>query len=162
MSSRIPLWTRTVAILLGAALLGGCWNRRELDTLAIVAGLGLDRDVETGKIQLTAQIIKPGEVKTVKVGGAGGGGGGGGKASAVWVIKSTGDTVFDAVRNMVTQSSRKLYFAHNQIIVIGKKTAEQGVWPLLDFFVRDHEIRWTIWVLVADGKASDVLEATPD
>lgn len=144
---------RVAVLVLTISLLTGCWSRHELNTLAIVAGIGIDLADEPGKVLLTAQIIKPSEVRTPQTGG------GGEKRQPVWVVRSTGDTVFDAVRNFTTQSPRKLYFPHSEIIVIGKEAAERGVRPLLDFFIRDPEPRLSEWVLVADGRASDILEA---
>jgi len=44
--------------------LSGCWNRRELDTFSILMGMGIDKAEELGKIQLTAQIVKPGDLKS--------------------------------------------------------------------------------------------------
>lgn len=146
----------------------GCWSRRELENLGIVAGLGIDlsesgqsgEDGGQGEILLTAQIIKPGEVRGgTQTGGGGGGGGGGGKKSPVWVTQSRGSTVFDAVRNFTFRSSRRLYFSHNQVIVLSREAAERGVYPLLDIFIRDPEPRITEWVLISEEKAAPILEA---
>lgn len=55
-----------VAILLAAVLsitAMGCWNRRELDTLAIVTAVGVDKSKEDGRISITFQIMKPSEIK---------------------------------------------------------------------------------------------------
>lgn len=133
----------------------GCWNRRELDTLAIVSGIGLDMEKAQGRdvIKITAQIVKPGEVRasTGETNGA--------SSSPVLIMESTGDTVFDAVRNFTLKSSRKIFFPHNQVIIIGEEAARAGVQPLLDFFVRDHESRGRVLILVARGKAGDILRA---
>ena len=131
-----------VLLLLMAGLMG-CWNRRELDTLAIVMGLAIDEAPEKNKISITAQLVKPGEVKGPAKGQ--------GSTKAVWVVTSTGYTLFDAVRNFVSQSGRKLFFGHNQVIVIGEEAARKGVKPLLDFVARDHELRRRSWIIVAKG-----------
>jgi len=134
----------------------GCWNRRELDTLAILSGLGIDTEKIEGRdvIKLTAQIVKPGEVRAPSTDEKGGGG-----SSPVLVLESTGDTVFDAVRNFTMKSSRKILFPHNQVIIVGEEAARAGMQPLLDLFVRDHESRSRVWILVARGKAGDILRA---
>lgn len=155
MQCRRILLTKFIVVIIVILLGSGCWSRRELDTLAIVAGIGIDLDGETGKIKLTAQIIKPGNIITQTEGS----GEGRGESQAFLVAISTGYTVFDAVRNYLTQSNRKLYFPHNQIIVFGREAAQKGVRPILDFFLRGSEFRHKVLVLVADGKASDVLEA---
>jgi spore germination protein KC len=128
-------------------MLTGCWNRRELNTLAIVQALGIDR-TENGQISITAEILRPGEVK-----GASGTGG-----EAVWVVTSTGETVFDAIRNASLKTTRKLYFPHNKVIIIGEETARAGVKPLLDFLGRDPEIRRRSYIFIARGKAKPILQ----
>ncbi|MDD4570144.1 MAG: Ger(x)C family spore germination protein [Tepidanaerobacteraceae bacterium] len=129
----------------------GCWNRRELDTLAIVTAVGIDKSKEDGKITTTMQIMKPSEIKSASSGSGG--------SKGVWVVTSTGYTVFDSVRNATMQSDRKLFFAQNRAIVIGEEIAREGVTPLLDLFDRDPEPRRLTWLLVAKGKAGDVIHA---
>ena len=128
-------------------LLSGCWNRKELGTLSIVQAIGIDR-TEDDQISLTVQILKPGEVK----GPAGGGGKG------TWIVTSTGETVFDAFRNASMEVKTKLYLPHNKVIVIGEETAKAGILPLLDFLKRDHETRRMNYVLIARGKAKDIVK----
>ena len=133
-------------------MLTGCWNRRELNTLSIVQAFGIDR-TEDNRISFTAQILIPGEIRTP--GGKEGGGGG----KAVWVVTSTGKTVFEAIRNATFEADRKLYFPHNKIIVIGEKAAKSGIAPLLDFYDRDPEGRLRPFMFIARGSAKDILEA---
>ena len=129
----------------------GCWNRKELDRLAIVAAVGIDKG-EDQKINLTVQVIKPGALKSPSSEG------GSGKEKGVWIIKSSGNTIFDAVRNFVEKSGRKLFWPHTMVIVIGENMAKDGVLPVIDWFLRDHEIRLQTWVLVTQGEASEVIK----
>ncbi|KJR44526.1 Spore germination protein GerKC [Desulfosporosinus sp. I2] len=129
----------------------GCWNRKELDRLAIVAAVGIDKG-EDQKITLTVQVIKPEALKRPSSEG------GSGKEKGVWIIKSSGNTIFDAVRNFVEKSGRKLFLPHTMVIVIGEKMAKDGVIPVIDWFLRDHEMRLQTWVLVAQGEASEVIK----
>lgn len=145
-----------VLILLFLTLIpSGCWNRRELDTISIAMALGIDKEKTEDEITLTVQILKPAEVKAP----GGGMGGGGGGAKGVWVVSSTGKTVFDALRNFTFEVDRKLFLPFIRVVVIGEEAAKAGVAPLLDMLERDHEFRRLVWVLVAKGKAKDVLEA---
>ena len=41
-------------------LLSGCFDRRELDTIAIVVGAGLDKGREEGNVRVTLQIANIG------------------------------------------------------------------------------------------------------
>ena len=144
MKKSIPLYILCVVLFV---MLTGCWNQRELNTLAIVQALGIDL-AENGQISITAQILRPSEVKEASVTEGG----------AVWVVTSKGDTVFDAIRNASLKTTRKLFFPHNKIIIIGEEAARAGVIPLLDFLRRDPEIRELSYIFIAQGKAKPILQ----
>lgn len=143
----------TILCLLLILVLSGCWNRRELDAISVVQAMGIDK-LENGQISLTYQILKPSGVKGSSASGEKGGGG-----KSVWVVTTTGQTVFDAIRNATTQVDRRSYFGHNKVIVIGEEAAKSGIAPLFDLTVRDPEIRELIYIFIAKGKASDIIEA---
>ena len=152
---RMKLWNKSSLWLLLLGIIfcaGGCWNYRELDQMGIVSGVGFDLAPEPGKLLLTIQVIKPGEVKGGAGGGGSSGGEAGGQAQPVVNIESTGTTVFEAVREAVTKFSRKLLWSHNQVLIIGKEAAEKGVRRFMDFEIRDAEPRPTAWILVTPGK----------
>lgn len=148
--------------LTGLIVMGGCWDAKEIQNLALVNAVAIDYDeTQPDKVMVTIQIIKPGEVKS-----AGGGGdsvGTGGDAAtaqkqAYVMAGSTGKTISEAFRNFVNQVDRELYLSDNQIIVFGKETARKGIYPYLDFFIRTHQPRETNWIVVADGKAADAIK----
>lgn len=134
----------------------GCWDRRELDNLSIMMAAGIDKAKTGGKIALTTQILKPAEARA-PTGGMGGVGGG--SPEAVWVTTSTGQTIFEAVRNFNFKIDRRPFWSHMRILIIGEDMARDGVAPLLDWFERYHESRRLIWVMVAKGEAKEVLAA---
>ena len=75
-------------------------------------------------------------------------------------MTTTGYTVFDAVRSIIVESGRKLFWSHIKVIVIGEDLAREGVAPVLDFFDRDHEPRRESWLLIAkDATAKEIIEA---
>ncbi|WP_242832468.1 Ger(x)C family spore germination protein [Desulfosporosinus orientis] len=138
----------------------GCWNRRELPSLAIVLGLGLDKGEGKDKLDLTTQIVKTAELKTSspEEGGSGGGSNG---AGAYWNVKNSGDSVFKIIRDYTHKSSRKLYWPHNQVLIFGRSLAEEGISEYLDFFQRDQEARSEVFILVAEDKAGDIFDVKP-
>lgn len=150
MRKHIVLLLKEMIYILLVLGLTGCWNRRELDTLAIVMGTGVDKPKESSGVQLTVQIAKPGEIKTPEKGGGG--------DKTYWNIKSTGNTVFYAIRGFTHESSRKLFFPHNQVLIFSRSIAEEGVQKYVDFFIRDPESRLGVWVLVSKGTADEVLD----
>lgn len=130
-------------------ILSGCWSRRELEKLNLVIGSGLDKGPDNN-ILFTVQIVKPGALKA-----PGGQGGGGDKP--FWNITVPGLTAFDTFRNTTLESNQKVYYQHNRVLILGEEFARDGVRKHLDLFFRDHDIRWTIRVLVSKNKASEIL-----
>lgn len=136
--------------------LSGCLGGREINDLEIVIGMGIDKDKDTGDILLTAQIVNEKEA-----GGASGeGGGGGGKA--YWNVNSIGKSIFDAARQITHKTGNRLFVSHNQLVVFGHDVAEEGLQEYIDFFLRAREMRPTTLILVAEGRASDVMDAKPE
>ncbi|KAB7706979.1 Ger(x)C family spore germination protein [Bacillus aerolatus] len=141
-------------IMISAVLLSGCWSQRELTNLAIVSALGIDKN-EKGEYVGTFQIVNPGYVAGGLQGGAGG------QSAPVTVRKSTGDNMMEMSRRLSTHLSRKQYFAHTNLLVIGEDLAkEEGILTILDVLDRDPEFRTTASVVIAqNGTAEDVLKA---
>lgn len=142
-----------ISLLLSLCIaLGGCWDKNELTSLAITTGVAFDKKESEEYIEMTTQIINLGTLAPAAV-----------QSSIAtppyWNLKTRGKTVFECIRNASMQSPKKLYWAHNQIIVFSEDLARQeGVGEYLDFFFRDAEPRISIWVLVSKDPASDILE----
>ncbi|NLY43368.1 MAG: Ger(x)C family spore germination protein [Clostridiaceae bacterium] len=129
----------------------GCWNNHDITDVSIAVAAGLDK-TEDDTIELTLQLVKPAVVRARKYGGF--------EESAVSVFSSTGDMVFQAVRNILSSVNKKVYFGHLQLIVIGEELAREGISDILDFFERDHEINPKAYVIIAKGTtARKVLHA---
>ncbi|MDQ0974881.1 spore germination protein KC [Neobacillus niacini] len=141
-------------VIVGTALLlSGCWSKKELTDLAIVAALGIDKN-EEGRYVGTLQIINPGNV-------AGGfQGGGGSQGPPVSVVTGTGDTIVELSRRTSRKLSRRLYYAHTNLVVISEELAkEESISSILDSLERDAEFRSTAIIVIAqESKASDIVK----
>lgn len=153
MTSKKDKGRKTLLILLFIfpLLLAGCWNNRPLTEINIVVGIGLDR-TEDGRFLLTVQVAEPGAIQPASAGDSSGGGS---KVKPVFVASNEGETVFEAVRGMLATIDKKLFLSTTQVLIIGEKLAQDGIKEVLDFFERDHEMNYTMDVLVAK-------DATPD
>lgn len=135
--------------------LSGCWNRVEIEDRAIVIAVGFDKTEGENTIEVTAQIVKPGEIKAPTGEGGGGGGGGG---EAVVVYHDTGATVLGTLRSMARQVGKRLYFGETSVIVIGEDLARDGIGRVMDLVFRDTEPSLRPWIVVTKGRAGEVLE----
>lgn len=133
-------------LILSQVFLTGCWNYREIDTLAIIAGFAIDKGEQGHKYHLTFEMldfssggIKQGSVKPR-------------------LLETEGDTIFDAVRNAIKKSEKKFFFSHFKVVVISQDLAREGIAPLMDWLTRDSEPRNTADLVISKEKtARDIL-----
>lgn len=126
----------------------GCWNRRELNELALVVAMSIDKCDEG--YEITAQVVEPNEVASQK---------GGGGRTPVTAYSEKGKYIFETIRRMTTLSPRKLYFSHLQMLVVGEEIAKDGISKPLELLTRDPEFRKDFYIAVAKGvKGKEVLE----
>lgn len=148
---------RKIALLLIitlSLLQTGCWNAREIDELAFVLSIGLDK-AENG-FKVTAQIANP-ETFSKTPSGAGAPQ----MAKPFWMVSSTGATIFEAIRNMASISSRRIFWSHIKIIVISEQLARSNTLEIFDFFSRNPELRLRTLVSVTPEEAGKLLEVVP-
>jgi len=141
------------------AALAGCWNNRDLTDINIVTALGIDK-TEDGRILLAVQIAEPAAVQAAA---SGKGKGGSTQAKPVIVVTHEGETVFDALRGMLAKVDKKLFLSTSQVLILGERLAEEGLFEAIDFLQRDHEVNYKMAVLVAKGAApKEILEIETD
>ncbi|MDQ0110872.1 Ger(x)C family spore germination protein [Paenibacillus harenae] len=137
-------------LLLSGTMLTGCWSRVELNELAITSATSIDRDGDDWLVSF--QVVIPSTISS-GIGITGGGGG-----SPVIVYSTKGKTIREANMHSVYESPRRLYFAHNRVIVISEETARRGLNPVLEVYLRNPDARETVDVLVTEGKSRKILE----
>ena len=128
-------------------LLTGCWNYRELNQLAISTGIAVDK-TETGEYEVSVLIsnAKKSQVSSKE-----------GESQTI-VYSDTGHTISEAIRNINLQLSKDIYIGHLTVIVINEEIAKEGMYPILDYFLRDPESVKRFFIIIAkDTKAADVI-----
>lgn len=149
-------WRKVAALGALLLLLSGCWDLREMNQLALVMGVGIDLAETPGRYLVTVQVARPGAGK----GGRGGGSGDASGGAPIYIAAADGDTIFAAIRNLAQFTSRRIMWAHNDVIVIGEPLAREGITPVIDFFTRNQELRMRTWIVVARGaEAREIVSA---
>lgn len=150
--NKVALKRKIVTLILLLALsTASCWNRRELNELAFVMGVGLDLGSEPDTVTFTSQVVKPALINTGTSGNS--------EPNPYFNITDTGRTVFEAIRKSSRKIDRRLYFPHSLVIIFSEELAKKGVSTYLDLLARDPEFRRDGFVLVCKGRASDILQA---
>ncbi|OMF23069.1 hypothetical protein BK133_24825 [Paenibacillus sp. FSL H8-0548] len=141
---------KIMLILLCSASLSGCWNRIELDELAITSATSIDRKGDDWVVSF--QVVIPSSISS-GIGITGGGAG-----APINVYSTVGKTIRDANSKSFFESPRKLYFAHNRVIIVSEETARRGMNPIFDVYLRNSDARETVNVLVTPGSSRKILE----
>lgn len=131
-------------------LLVGCWDRTEINDLAIVTAAAIDNEEEQ-KIRLSIQVFIPRELTS----GQGGTGSGGGELTTVY--SGTGVNISDAMSKVQAKLSRKIFWGHCKVYLFGEEAAKQGMAEHIDFLVRHPGPRNRAYLYVTRGKAKEGL-----
>ncbi len=136
--------------LLPAVLFSGCWDYREVESLNIVGGIGVDKGQNGYRYHLTFECMKmTGDLKSGGV--------------QPLIIETDGNTIFDAVRTALNESDKKLYFSHMKVLILSSDIAKEGILPVLDWFNRDAEPRISLQILISKEKtAGEILKLKPE
>ncbi|MFM9278928.1 Ger(x)C family spore germination protein [Paenibacillus jiagnxiensis] len=148
-------------------LMTGCWSSNEIEDLSVYVGLGFDspqknkqsnnqdhdfpkRDALTVTVQLVPQAGGKKENQS------------GGSSSDPGFLNEqmTGDSIIQIFRQFALRNDRPLIGHHLKVIVVSSKISKKySLEQLLDFILRDNDIRPSCLVVVSHQKASDALNA---
>jgi spore germination protein KC len=135
-----------IIIIFNIFVFNGCWSYIEIDDQYIMTGIAVDKGTNGKKYHVTVEIINnnAGTIET------------GPKAS---IAEADGDTIISAVRNTIEVSSKRLYTGHCRIFILSEDIAKEGIKPLLDIVLRDHELRKNIdFVIAKKNTAKEILK----
>ena len=127
--------------------LSGCFDYKELNNYAIITGIAIDKGEEGKKYKVTCEVLtfetgRQGKIKPV-------------------LVDSEGDTLIEATRPMITSFAKRMFGGHFKALVISEEVAREGVFDIIDYFIRSHEARSIVTVFTTkECKASDLFENT--
>ncbi|QNO14517.1 Ger(x)C family spore germination protein [Alkalicella caledoniensis] len=141
--------------LIGLCLItfvSGCWGKIEVEDLGIIVAMGIDANDTGDGFEMTLHIIKPQETEASD----------GQQEGKMWVASAEGQTLIDAAKNFRGRAPAQLTWMHNNLVFIGEETARDNIADIMDFLTRNRQIRYKSWVLITQGKAKEVMQATPE
>ncbi|AHM64321.1 spore germination protein gerac [Paenibacillus polymyxa SQR-21] len=147
----------------------GCWSSKEVEELSIYTGLSLDKgelspleqDLEKkgsryfkkNKITASVQIVPK-----KSSGGPSQQGGGGGQEPNYNNITGTGDSLLEIFRQLSLRLDRPVIGHHLKVMVVSTELAkQQTMQQLMDFVLRDNDIRPSCLVFLSKGRAANTL-----
>lgn len=129
--------------------ISGCYNYHELENLAIVTGMSIDKQDEEYTIGVLVANSKKQEASSKE-----------GESQTI-VYEGKGNSVMEAFYNIDLESPKQLYIGHLAIVLIDEIIAKNEIEKISDILIRSPESRKNFYVAVAkDAKASDILKIT--
>lgn len=149
---------RALALLaLLALFLAGCWDRREVEERSNVLATSFDLctgDDECGVVAVR-QVAIPGRIRVGSLSA-------GGPPETVALVQVRAKNVPESQRKSQAMLSRRLDFGHTRVLVFGNDFAEtRNLAEYMDYLRRIPEARRTMWLVVAEGRAEEVVRAMP-
>lgn len=135
-------------MLLSFTTLTGCYNSKELDDLAYIIGIAVDKGTEK-KFMITLQIAVP--VKIASEGSEPG------KDSST-LITIEADSLSSAISYASTRTSKEMKLSHNKIIVFSEEIAKTELTNCVNAFISSQEIRPRTSIVVCPDEARKFLE----
>ncbi len=131
--------------------LTGCWSRREPEQYAWLTWISMDSAAE-GKVQVTVGLTPP--LSPVPTGMAP-------PEKLLMVFSAIGDTRFDAVAEINSHLSKRLFPDYLQAVIISEDLARAGVKQYLDLLFRNSEERKNAWVFITKGSTNSIFKINP-
>ena len=137
--------TLLIVLMIAAAFAcSGCWSYREVDKLSIVAGVAIDKGVNN-RYEITVEVVKVSAGKETKM--------------TPETFSAEGKTLFDATRNIISISGKRLYWSHTKVVIICEEIARESISKVLEWYNRDAETREDVHVLISrEAHARDILK----
>lgn len=150
---------RTLAVLLLLILvlnLGGCYDKRDIERRTAILALGIDKNPEDDQgLEVTAQIaVYHNMGETI------GGSEGGGTGAPLQVATVRGPSIGTALEKLEGMVNNPIFLGHTMLLTISQEAASQGIYPLLDYFLRSNDFRRKSWLIITPGRAKELLELT--
>ena len=128
-------------------ILTGCGNYAELDKLAIVTGVAIDKDGDDYEISYLVANSPKGQTSSKE-----------GEAKTT-VYSGTGETIPDAAMIIEQKSPKKIYLGHVNVVIISEEIAKDGFFKVADWLFRNPEARKQFYLLLAkDEKAKNIIK----
>lgn len=169
-------YKRCVSIVTASVLLlltTGCWSSNEIEDVSVYVGLGLDAANESRfereinqqgasypkrkVLTATVQIVPPITSKSEKQGGSSSSP----PSKAYLNEQLTGDSLIQIFRQFALRRDRPLIGHHLKVIVVSSELAKRySLEQILDFILRDNDIRPSCMVVVSHRSALEALSST--
>lgn len=121
-------------------ILSGCYDYHEIENYTIVTAVAIDKTYDN-LITVCIEVIKFDK-----------------DDYTVYIVEAIGENYPEAINNAILLTGNELYFSHTQVIIISEAVANDGMYPLIDTFYRNQNLRFDMTMLIAKNvEAKEIL-----
>ncbi len=141
---------RRLLILFWLVILTGCWDRNEISDLNFIMGMAVDK-IDKEKLRVTFQWALPEQFSSE--------GSQSGTSQENTSFSIEAESLGQAMAKLTEISPRTPIYSHMEVIVIGEEIGNQGIEDVINTIDREFEIRRTVNIITAKGKAEGLLRS---
>lgn len=130
-----------------------CYDYKEPDEIAYIVAVGVDKGEDESSYNFTIQYARPSKIT------GGGGEEGGSGEQTTGIVNVDAPSLYTAINLANHVISKKFTLSHTKIIVLSDELCKDTITPIIDSIGRSSDIRPSVYICVANGKAYDYLEA---
>jgi len=149
----------SLILLVLSIVLTGCWGQQDIENRGFVIGTAIDLEEKQAKdedkIKMTNQTVVPPLIGSPGLEGS--------PEVATTNISLTGNSMLTITDNIDTKSERIPFYEHLKLIVVSEDFVSTPHYlpKLIDYFIREGEMRREIRLVIAEGEASPILDIEP-
>ncbi len=140
---------KIIITFLMISTLTGCSNYRDLNEVALIIAVGIDKPIEQEKgYRVTFQVVNPSAFSNNASSNTG-----------LPLINYTieGDSLFDAYKKSSAIIPRENVVSHLSLIIIGEELAKEGIYTIFDLFERGKQTRPNMPIYIAKETSAEHL-----
>ncbi|SFB60678.1 germination protein, Ger(x)C family [Cohnella sp. OV330] len=118
----------------------------EISDLTLIMAVGIDYDEKTNRYTLSTYNVMPTSQSTERSAKLTG-----------WVVSASGSSLLETARNLRGLVGNRMIWQHNKFALIGEEAARHSFYGIMDFLMRNRQVRLSSYLIVSEGKASDKL-----
>lgn len=148
------LWV-LIILIISSFLLTGCWDMVEINQRLFVSSIGIDLNPEEGMDKYIVTFVYP-NINAIGKDAS--------DSKERFVVSTPSSSIFNAGKEFSTMVDFPFYYKHVKVLVVGEELSKDDklMRQIIDSLNRDTKINKKVQVLLAEGRAEDVLKEDPE
>ncbi|AEF93580.1 germination protein, Ger(x)C family [Desulfotomaculum nigrificans CO-1-SRB] len=139
-----------ILVFFWSFLVSGCVEHKDINELDLVQGAVFDYNKHDQRYEVHVQIANNAAFNRGTTGG-------GQTQQTFFICDGAGNTVIEAIRDVSKNVNKRLFWSHCDVYIVGEELARRGIFPLIDFLMRDNEIREASLFFVSQAPLTELM-----